>query len=66
VPSAEKLATIPDIDTSSIRDTATLTDDWASISNCLKEASLKTLGLSDKKHQDWFDDNNGAIRERSL
>jgi len=60
---AEKLATIPDIDTLSITDTATLTDDWASICNCLKEASLETLGLSDKQHQDWFDDNNGAIRE---
>jgi len=60
---AENLATIPNIDFSSIRDTATLTDDWASISNCLKEDSLETLGLSDKKHQDWFDDNNGAIRE---
>ena len=45
---AENLATIPNIDFSSIRDTATLTDDWASISNCLKEDSLETLGLSDK------------------
>ena len=60
---AEKITTIPDINPSSIRDTATLTDDWASISNCLKEASLETFGLSDKKHQDWFDNNNGAIRE---
>jgi len=59
---AGMLATIPDCDPSVIKDTAALTTDWATISNCLKEAAAETLGFCDKKHQDWFDDNNVAIR----
>jgi len=59
---AGKLVTIPDCDPSVIKDTAALTTHWATISNCLKEPAAETLGFSDKKHQDWFDDNNVAIR----
>ena len=59
---AEKLAAIPDTDPSSIKDTATLAADWTSICDCLKEAAVEMIGHRDKKHQDWFDDINGAIR----
>ena len=57
---AEKLAAIPDTDPLSIEDTATLTADWTSICDCLKEVAVETIGHCDKKHQDWFDDNNGT------
>ena len=59
---AEKLAAIADTDASSIKDTATLTADWTSVCDCLKEAAVETIGHCDKKHQDLFDDNNGTIR----
>ena len=59
----EKLQQIPDPTPTSTKDLSELTDEWESISSCLKEVSAETLGYSSRKHQDWFDDNNGPIRE---
>jgi len=40
---AQKLAAIPDTDPLSSKDTATLTADWTSICDCLKEAAVETI-----------------------
>ena len=46
-----------------MKDTSELTAEWDTICNSLKEYSTETLGFFDKKHQDWFDDNNESIRD---
>jgi len=53
----QRLQQMPDDNPASVKDTSELTAEWHTICNCLKETSTETLGFCDKKHQDWFDDN---------
>jgi len=48
---------------SEVKDTSELTAECDVICNSLKEYSTETVGFCDKKHQDWFDDNNESICE---
>jgi len=60
---ADKLSCIPDTDPTVVKDTPSLTADWTLICDSLKEASAETIGFTNRKHQDWFDDNNQQIRD---
>jgi len=60
---ADKLSCIPDTDPAAVKDTPSLTADWTLICDSLKEASAETIGFTNRKHQDWFDDNSQQIRD---
>ena len=59
----DKLSCIPDTDPAAVKDTPSLTADWTLICDSLKEASAETIGFTNRKHQDWFDDNSQQIRD---
>ena len=39
-----------------VTDSPSLTDEWCSLSSSIMKAATESLGLSSRKHQDWFDD----------
>ena len=46
---------------STTADSQSLTDEWSSLNSSIMKAATDTLGLSTRKHQDWFDDNHPEI-----
>ena len=39
-----------------------LTDEWSSLCSSIMKLATESLGMSSKKHQDWFDDQRHDIR----
>ena len=46
---------------STTADSQSLTDEWSSLNSSIMKATTDTLGLSSRKHQDWFDDSYPEI-----
>jgi len=42
-------------------DSQSLTDEWSALNGSITKAATDTLGLSTRKHQDWFDDSHTEI-----
>jgi len=42
---------------------ADVNQDWSVLRDAVHSVTLETLGTSEKKHQDWFDDNDSEIQD---